>query len=182
MPTTAPAQIRRPRQSELPIHVAVRRALMPMKAAMWFLERDEDHILSIIPDRIRWAFDIHCRGERAMVVIFRGSAEHCRALDLGVGRTGVSPVDGPAPSLAAVPPELETIDEVIDSVLPKRAALRAVEVKNLFRCNQGHIANLIEAKLLVRSDELARPSTDNRSPLVTRASVCELLKARRFLP
>jgi hypothetical protein len=161
------------RQRELSIHVPVRRPLMPMKAAMWYLERNETHILSAIPDRIRWAFDIHCKGDRANVLIYRSSAEHCRALDLASdGR------DDRAAS--SVPSELDSIEDVINSILPQRPILRGVEVQNIFKASQDHIANLITTGLLQTAAH--SPTGPKASPFILRASVAELLKQRRYLP
>lgn len=131
---------------------------------MCVLERNENHILAAIPDRIRWAFDIHCKGDRAMVLFFGPSIKHCRDLDHG---------DTPKP-------ELESIDEVINSILPQRAILRGVEVQNLFKASQDHVGNLIQIGLLQTAAH--SPIGPKASPFVLRDSVAELLKQRRYLP
>lgn len=146
-------------QLQLDLRIPSRRPLLPMKAAMVFLDRNEDDVLALIQTgKIKWAFDLHCNGSKAHVHIYKGSAIAYRENR----------------------PEMEhdTIDVVIHTILGKRDPVRGVELKNLFSCDQKHIANLLAAGFLQRDPR--SPSTNNHSPLITRSSIVALLKSRRI--
>ena len=148
-------------QRSLDLRIPTRRPLLPLKAAMVFLDRNEDDVLALANDgRLAWCFDLRGNGaERMLLYVWRTSA-----VEYVVGQFSE-----------------HTLREVISDVLPDRPYLRATEVKNTFSCNQGHLANLIAAGL-IRTDR--RREVAGRGPLsspwVMTESVREFLRSRRI--
>ena len=145
-------------QLQMDLRIPTRRPLLPMKAAMVFLDRNEDDVLALVGDRKLVAFNVAQQGASRMYpLIWRGSVEAYQAGE------SVRPDDA----------------AVVDDILPQRQSLRAVEVKNIFSCGQWLFQTLIDQGCIAR--DLRRPVHAGRaqSPWVTRASVAEFLKQRR---
>ena len=143
------------------LRIPTHRPLLPMKAAMVFLDRSEDDVLALIEGRgLGFAWDIARPGRKRYVVVWRGSCLAYRYEDSGDQNL--------------------SLGEVVDLILPKRTSLRAVEVKSIFSVNQGHIANLIADGLL--EVDRARPVKAGyaQSPWITRPSCVRLLTERRM--
>ena len=153
-------------QRSFDLRIPTRRPLLPLKAAMVFLDRSEDDIDRLVDDSHLAGFDLSAPGaKRRWLVVWRQSCVNYKA-------------DGDCGENA-------TVEEIIADCLPKRETLRATEVKALFSCNQGHLANLIGAGCLhVAAAGLGGTAAvrgPKSSPLVTRASVAKFLTDRRIV-
>ena len=166
--TTAP-------QLSFDLRIPTRRPLLPLKAAMWFLDRNEDELLALIQSgQIGFAFDLRREGAaRMLLAVWRGSAVKYRVDE--------QKSEEMAWQYSKFYPGAATgLEEVLHDILPERPALRSVEVKNLFTCNQGHLANLIaDGALAVDGRRAVAARGPLSSPWITRASVAEFLTRRR---
>lgn len=145
-----------------------RKPLLGLDAAKGAMGVGEDDVLAeISARRLRWAFDLRCRGEKMF---------------LRVWTRAVAAWGNPALEL---PTEF---DQVLDFILPPKTRVLGVittdQLDTIGFGTSGHIHNLIEEGLL-ESVGLAgqRGSKHGRrgpggSPNVTRASVVKLLKER----
>lgn len=167
-------------QPQFDLRIPTRRPLWPMKAAMVFLDRNEDDVLALIQvvDRraggcaklgLEFAFNVARPGRKQYALVWRGSAIEYKSQ--------FEDPENRSPS----PRREWNLQGVINDILPARDSLRAVEIKNLFSVNQGHVAHLIADGLL--TVDKTRPVAVGRaqSPWITRASVAEFLRARRML-
>jgi hypothetical protein len=149
-------------QKQFDLRIPARRPLLPLKAAMVFLDRDEDGVVSLVENgNLSVAFDLSARGAaRRLLMVWRQSAvEYCAG--------------GPRP---------HEMEEVMADILPDRPSLRVSEVKNIFSCNQGHLANLVEQRLLLldktRQVHGLGPLS---SPYILRTSAADFLQKRRII-
>lgn len=152
------------RQLILPIDLPISRPLIPMKAAVVFLDRSEDEILALIDSgELAWAWDISSEAaERREVRIWRESL----LVFLSPG--------GPSSH--------SDLDEtnVLNFLLPHSGdELRSTHLQRLFTASQGHIQHLIDQKLL---HGLNDPKTGRNGYVrVTRASFLTFMRARRII-
>jgi hypothetical protein len=156
MPATATKQLR------FDLHMPEHRPLLPMKALMWLLERSEDDVMALIEcGSLEFAFDLRRQGTaKALPVVWRGSV---------YSYAGQSDVKS------------ESVDHVVDDVLPPVMSIRAVELKSIFGCcGQLHICRLIEDDSLALDTTRSVGRGKGQSPWVTRASAAAFLKARRM--
>lgn len=148
-------------QRSFDLRIPTRRPLLPIKAAMVFLDRNEDEVLALANDgKLAWCFDLRgAKAERMLLYVWRTSAAEYAVNQFAE----------------------HALREVLADILPDRPYLRGTEVKNTFSCNQGHLANLIEAGL-IRTDKRREVAGAGplSSPWVITESVREFLTERRI--
>jgi hypothetical protein len=161
----------KPIQREFDLKLPSNRPLLPMKAAICFLDRDEKQIMNLIDlGLLMWAFDIRRRDsvERREVRIWRKSL-----IDYA---QGIVPQDGWR-NLRAQPNTKDEWNEVVKGILPGKATLRGYEIARVFTCSKMHVIRLADDGDLVRSQPATKPK---ESPYIKRESIVTFLSARRI--
>jgi hypothetical protein len=143
--------------------------LVPLEAAMFLADRDEDYILSAVDcGAIPWAWDIRSseaerrevRLERASFVRWLGLPEDKRQAPANDARSEAA---------------------VMGVVLPRPGDLRATELKRMFTCGHQHVLNLLSAGLLRAALGSVVKTGPNGSPRITSSSIVHFLQTRRIV-
>ena len=183
------------------------RPLVPLPAAVLFLNRNAKHVLKLIEEGgLRWAFDLRSpKTEHRQVRILRQSlleyagiverpdedeqlpeeVELLRAVNLilpkGVVVTPRSFQTTPRGTMRLggnFHLKLRLAAPEFHKLhFPAEPVLRATELSQCFSCNGQHVLNLIKSGALQAVNLRRGPKA---SPLVTRASAVEFLKQRRI--
>ena len=182
------------------------RPLVPLSAAILFLNRNSKNILKLIEaGELRWAFDLRSPGTehrqvrilRQSLFEFAGLVERVEAEDEREEVELQGAIDLVLPKGVVVTPRsLQPMDNGSLRLggnfqlklrlaapdfhrlhFPAEPVLRATEVGRCFSCNGQHVLNLIKAGALQAVNLRRGPKA---SPLITRASGVEFLKQRRI--
>lgn len=174
MPTTLPAPALQP---EL-IRLAKTRPLWPVKAAMCYLEMDEDEIIERVESQeFQFAFDLGSLDTTARDVrIFRGSIEYF-ALHALHGHVALHAREAAADLPDVITAILPGFQWHIDGKILTKT-IRARELADAFVCSSKHILDLINEGSLHSLTDPRRGR--NGSPRVTEASAREFLTGRRI--
>jgi len=184
------------------------RPLVPLAAAMLFLNKNSKQVLALIEDgQLRWAFDIRRAGvERREVRVLRQSLFEFTGLHAPpTERAGDTETEFAEIMEKILPPGMVVTPTVAGGVgfkrraratrkfqvqmrlpavefrqilFPREPILRGTEVAQCFSCLSQHIINLLKEKSLVALNLRRGPKA---SPLITRASVVEFLRQRRMV-
>ena len=187
--------------------LAACRPLVPMPAAVLFLNRNGHAVMKLIEEgRLRWAFDLRsARAEHKSVRILRQSLfeyaglyvsepegptteeqEFLRVVELilpaGTSLSAATFQSGPTqwrkPAPKSVLQKLRVSVYAYQKLLfPAEPVLWGTEIAQCFSCNSQHVRNLIQENSLQAVKVRRGPKA---SPMVTRASVVDFLRKRRI--
>jgi len=140
------------------------RPLLGMESVKALLDVSENDVLDLIAEgELRWAWNLSATtGPRGFVRVWSRSVT-CYMVP------------------GSQPAEPDTIDEVIEQVLPNclqdaASTLRAAALQRVFNVSSGHVLNLLSTGALKLAPRCVW--RHGVSPVITRASVVELLKGR----
>jgi hypothetical protein len=137
--------------------------MLGIESVKALLDVSEDDVLDLIGDgQLRWAWNLSATsGPRSFVRVWSRSVT-CYLVP------------------GAQPPEPDTLDIVIEELLPDgpTGRVRAVELQRVFNVSSGHVLNLLAAGALQMAKRSVCRIGHGGSPEITRASVVELLKGR----
>jgi len=154
---------RRRRRRRLCTRLPFRRPLVDVNAAKAVTGFDDERLLQEIEvGRILWAFNLGTGARNHVAILANSLASFLR------------------PELA----QPESVEAVADLVLPAYSRVsgnvRATELQFAFNLASDQVMKLMRAGLLVESHRSKRYQGRGGSALITRASVVQFLKARRF--
>ena len=155
------------------------RPLVPLEACMVLCDRDEDDLIALVQSGdLAFAWDIRgAKAERrAELRVWRESVLAYLAAAPGEG-TRPTGQNGCAPGEGTALPE----EEVLERLLPHgRDTLFSTELQRMFSASQTHVQGLIDGGLLEQAGERRQVRGVNARVRVSRESVIQFLKDRRW--
>lgn len=156
-------------QLRFDLHLPAQRPLVPLEACMVLCDRDEDDLVALVQSGdLAYAWDLRgAKAERrAELRIWRESV-----LAYLATAPGGTPGEGSGPTEA----------EVIEQMLPhNRDTLWSTELQRMFSASQTHVQGLIDDGLLQQAGERTQRRGVNARVRVSRESVIEFFKSRRW--
>lgn len=159
-----------PIQRQMDLRLRIRCPLVCVKTAKDVLKRTEEEIEMLVENGfLLWAFDIarlHAKYRRELRILRKSIEDY---------ENGVLPQEGWR-DLRAEPATKKEWQDCLKEIIPAQRAYRAWELAQIFNCSKTHINSLVDDGTLVE----AQPRRHKKeSPLITRASIVDFLKAKR---